>query len=171
MKGAHALRELVMPVVVVTASDGVRTSCATATTSYVSLSPPVLSVALSPESRTARLTMQAGRFGVSVLAAGQAEVAVRAGRSSTADDKLADVGIGREDAEDPAWPPGVAGAASVLWCAVTQAVPVGDHLVIFGEVERWRAGTGQEDLLLRHRRRYLSTGQALSDYAPEGYPI
>ena len=35
--GAAALRELVMPVVVVAASNGRETACATSTTSYVSV--------------------------------------------------------------------------------------------------------------------------------------
>ena len=40
--GVAALRELVMPVVVVAARDHEETACATSTTSYVSLRPAVL---------------------------------------------------------------------------------------------------------------------------------
>src|SRR5580700_10261080 len=128
--GASALRELVMPVVVVTAGDGEETACATGTTSYVSLQPPVLCVALTPESRTARMVVRTGKFGVSLLAAGQAGLAQRAGRPAAGPDKLAAVGISQErppaEAGEAA-PPGVEGAAAVLWCEVTGVLPVGDH--------------------------------------------
>jgi flavin reductase (DIM6/NTAB) family NADH-FMN oxidoreductase RutF len=61
--GAAALRELVMPVVVVAVSDGDETSCATSTC-YVSLSPPVLCVSLAPAARTARLAVRTGKSAV-----------------------------------------------------------------------------------------------------------
>jgi flavin reductase (DIM6/NTAB) family NADH-FMN oxidoreductase RutF len=170
-----------MPVVVLAVSDGDETSCATSTTSYVSLSPPVLCVSLAPASRTARLVVRTGKFSVSVLAADQTDLAQRAGRPSTGPDKLAAVGISPEqppgetgDAERAA-PPGVGGAAAVLWCEVTDTLAVGDHLVIFGQVSAFRgasdslgAGTG---LLLRHHRRYLGSGQPVTPPAADGYPI
>ncbi len=89
-----------MPVVVVAASNGQGTACATSTTSYVSVQPPVLSVALTPASRTARMVAETGRFSVSVLTVGQADLAYRAGRPSTEPDKLAAAGIA------PEYPPG-----------------------------------------------------------------
>lgn len=79
--GAAALRELVMPVVVVAASNGSETACATSTTSYVSVQPAVVSVALTPASRTARMVSETGQFSVSVLTVGQADLAYRAGLS------------------------------------------------------------------------------------------
>ena len=172
--GASALRELVMPVVVVTAGDGEETACATSTTSYVSLQPPVLCVALAPESRTARMVVRTGKFGVSLLAAGQAGLAQRAGRPAAGPDKLAAVGISQErppaEAGEAA-PPGVEGAAAVLWCEVTDVLPVGDHQVIFGQVSAVRGLADETALLLRHHRHYLSTGQAVTPPAADGYPI
>ncbi len=94
--GAAALRELVMPVVVVAASNGSETACATSTTSYVSVQPAVVSVALTPASRTARMVSETGQFSVSVLTVGQADLAYRAGRPSTEPDKLAAAGIAPE---------------------------------------------------------------------------
>ena len=78
-RGTAALRELPMPVVIIAAADGRATACATGTTTYVSLSPAIVSVALRPESRTARMVLRTGQFSVSVLAAGQADLAQRAG--------------------------------------------------------------------------------------------
>lgn len=174
--GVQALRELIMPVVIVAASEGgvseaAGITCATSTTSYVSLSPPVVSVALRPDSRTCQMIERTRGFSLSLLLAGQVDVALRAGRRSTAADKMADVGIEPEPAADGSGPPGVAGAAAVLWCTVTGVTPAGDHLVIFGQVNASRAATTSAPLLLRHQRRYLASGEPLSGYAPEGYPI
>ena len=176
--GAAALRELVMPVVVVAASDHDETACATSTTSYVSLRPAVLCVALTPTSRTTRMVLKTGKFSVSVLAADQADLALRAGRPAEGPDKLAAVGIAAEHPPGEAGagaPPGVGGAAAVLWCEVGETLSVGDHLVIFGRVSAVRGtsdGTGDDTaLLLRHHRRYLSTGQPVTAPASDGYPI
>ncbi len=178
--GAAALRELVMPVVVVAASDHDQTACATSTTSYVSVRPPVLCVALAPASRTAQMVARTGRFSVSVLTAGQAALAQRAGRPGGGPDKLAAVGIVpeyRPGDEGRDGPPGVGGAAAVLWCEVTNAVQAGDHQVIFGQVSAFRGSAdgssadGGAALLLRHQRRYLGTGQAVTPPAADGYPI
>ena len=182
--GAAALRELVMPVVVVAASNGRETACATSTTSYVSVQPPVLSVALTPASRTARMVSETGQFSVSVLTVGQAELAYRAGRPSTEPDKLAAAGIAPEypPGESPAGPPGasppgVSDASAVLWCRVTDTVVVGDHRVFFGQVIAFRGASGSAageagaGLLLRHQRRYLGTGPAVTPAVADGYPI
>ncbi|MGH3295606.1 MAG: flavin reductase family protein [Trebonia sp.] len=175
--GAVALRELVMPVVVVAASDQNETACATSTTSYVSLQPAILCVALTPASRTAQLVTRTGKFSVSVLAADQADLAQRAGRKAAGPDKLAAVGISPEQppgaggAAGACGPPGVAGAAAVLWCEVCDVVTVGDHQVIFGQVAAVRGAADDTALLLRYHRRYLSTGQPVTPPAPDGYPI
>ena len=177
--GAAALRELVMPEVVVAASDHAETACATSTTSYVSVRPPVLCVALTPASRTAQMVARTGRFSVSVLTAGQAGLAQRAGRPGGGPDKLATAGITPEYPPGEAGrdsPPGVGGAAAVLWCEVTGSVPAGDHQVIFGQVSAFRGSAGDGEaggaaLLLRHQRRYLGTGPAVTPPAADGYPI
>ncbi len=49
---------------------------------------------------------------------------------------------------------------------------VGDHQVIFGRVTAFRGvGEGSDGLLLRHQRRYLGTGQAVTPAVADGYPI
>lgn len=171
---AAALRELVMPVVIVAASEPGATSCATTTTSYVSLQPPVLCLSLRPGSRTAQMVLRTGRFSVSVLAADQADLAQRAGQKGMSDDKISEMCIETEQPPDSAGapaPPGVGGAAAVLWCEKRDAITVGDHLMFLGEVIAFRGAPPEASLLLRHQRRYLATGEAKSGYAPEGYPI
>jgi flavin reductase (DIM6/NTAB) family NADH-FMN oxidoreductase RutF len=48
---------------------------------------------------------------------------------------------------------------------------VGDHLVIFGQVTAVRGAPDDTELLLRHHRRYLGTGQPVTSPAADGYPI
>lgn len=160
-----------MPVVVVAASDRDETSCATSTTSYVSLQPPILCVALAPTSKTAQMVVRTGKFTVSVLAADQVDLAQRAGRPATDPDKLAAVGISPEQPPGSVGPPGVSGAAAVLWCEVTEVVAIGDHQVIFGQVAAVRGAEDGAGLLLRHHRRYLRTGQPVTPPALDGYPV
>jgi 3-hydroxy-9,10-secoandrosta-1,3,5(10)-triene-9,17-dione monooxygenase reductase component len=169
--GVTALRELPIPVVIIAAADGAATACATGTTMYVSLSPPIITVALRPGSRTARMVVRTGRFSLSVLAAGQADLARRAGRAGSAPDKMAEAGLAPEPSPEGDGPPGVAGAAAVLWCAVRDVVTSGDHLVIFGDVRSCRGASAGTAVLLRHHRRYLASGAPASEYAPEGYPV
>jgi flavin reductase (DIM6/NTAB) family NADH-FMN oxidoreductase RutF len=169
--GAAALRELPMPVVIIAAAEGRATACATGTTTYVSLSPAIVSVALRPESRTARMVLRTGQFSVSVLAAGQADLAQRAGRPGSGDDKLAEAGMTAEPAPDDGGPPGVGAAAAVLWCTVRDTLEMGDHLVIFGEVVSYRGAAASAGLLLRYQRQYLASGEPLSADPPGGYPI
>jgi flavin reductase (DIM6/NTAB) family NADH-FMN oxidoreductase RutF len=170
-RGAAALRELPMPVVIIAAAEGRATACATGTTAYASLSPAIVSVALRPESRTARMILRTGQLSISVLAAGQADLAQRAGRPGSGDDKLAEAGMTAEPAPGDGGPPGIADAAAVLWCTVRDTVQVGDHLVIFGEVASYRGAAAPAGLLLRYQHRYLASGEPLSDDPPGGYPI
>ena len=58
----------------------------------------------------------------------------------------------------------------MLWCTVRDTLEAGDHLVIFGEVVSYR-GAAAPRLLLRYQRRYLASGEPLSDDPPGGYPI
>ena len=65
----------------------------------------------------------------------------------------------------------------MLWCTVTDTVVVGDHQVFFGQVSAFRGASASAEgkagagLLLRHQRRYLGTGPAVTPKAADGYPI
>lgn len=119
--GAAALRELVLPVVVVSAFDQAATACATTTASYVWLRPPMVCVALRPDSRTAQMVLRTGRLCVSALGADQAGLARSAGQPAAGPDKMADAGIALEwPPSGQQGPPGVGGAAAVLWCEVAR---------------------------------------------------
>lgn len=174
MSDAAALSRVAMPVVVVTgAHDGAR-SCATATLMYVSLSPVMVALALHPGSRTTALVRASGECSVSILAAGQVETAIAAGRGSAGPDKLAELGL------DPVPPPGtfevpgIAGALAVLWARVREVVPTGDHVLVVATVEQdiqAEMAAGDASPLVRYQRRYLSLGAPLIHQPTDRYPV
>ena len=84
------LASLPLPVAIVAAAAGDERSCSTGTVSYVSYEPPLLAVPLSARGRTAQLVRESGELSVSLLGDGQAELAVRAARSSSAVEVAAD---------------------------------------------------------------------------------
>jgi flavin reductase (DIM6/NTAB) family NADH-FMN oxidoreductase RutF len=163
------LASLPLPVAVVSAASGAERSCSTATVSYVSVDPPLVSTALSATGRTRRLLELTGEFSVSLLADGQAEVAVRAARHADADDTFAEHRI--PVAEPPAGytAPAVAGAAAVYWCAVESAVPTHQALVVVGRV--LHHSESDAGPLLRHRRRYRALGAAITVAEEAPYPL
>ena len=167
------LRDLVLGVVIVVAGEPGANSCATTTATYVSLHPPMVCVPLRPASRTARLIAETGRFSLSVLTVGQADLAERAGHAGASLDKVTEIGANSELSPSvPGGPPGIGGSAAVLWCALRDVVTAGDHSVFFGEVTASRGQDRPGDaLLVRHHRRYLATGEPVTSPAPEGYPI
>ena len=67
----------------VSAATGAGRSCSTGTVTYVSFDPPVLATPI--RGRTGRVARESGEFSVSVLSEAQAELAVRAARSSGGD--------------------------------------------------------------------------------------
>jgi flavin reductase (DIM6/NTAB) family NADH-FMN oxidoreductase RutF len=164
-----ALAELPCPVVLIAAAAGGERSCATGTAMYVSFVPPALAIAVHPGSRTCRYIEASGEFSVSLLAEGQVDAAVLAGRSGGATDKLAASGLGI--AESPASEaPGTADTPLTIWCRVTARQPFGDHVLFVGEVVDHRRDPDDPPPLLRHRRRYVARGPWLTDDEPGGYP-
>lgn len=167
-----ALSTIPLAVVVVGAGDADHRSCATGTAMYVSFVPPRLAIALHPGSRTCALVDEHRRFSISVLRDDQVDLAGRAGRGGTGDDKFAALGL--DVAIGPDGTPALADASAVLWCRVVDDHPVGDHRLFVGEVEAYdRRDLDAPDArpaLVRHRRRYASIGAWSSDEAPEGYP-
>ncbi|HET7831187.1 MAG TPA: flavin reductase family protein [Candidatus Limnocylindrales bacterium] len=165
-----ALAEIPLAVVLVGAADGDARSCATATAMYVSFSPPRIAIALHPGSRTCQLVESNGAFSVSVLHEGQLDLAARAGRSASGDDKFAALGLPIVEPPDGRGAPGLAGATAILWCTVGERLAIGDHTLFVGDVESYATDDEAVVPLLRHRRRYAAMGEVLSEPSPEGYP-
>jgi flavin reductase (DIM6/NTAB) family NADH-FMN oxidoreductase RutF len=116
--------------------------------SSVSLDPPLVAVCIGTKARACAMIAEAGRFGVSILAADQ-----RA---------LSDAFAGRPDAAAPAWDragwetPVLSGALARLDCRVAQAVEAGDHVVFIGTVDRIDTSEGAPLAYWRGRYRALA---------------
>jgi len=160
------LASLPLPVAIVAAAAGEERS--TGTVSYVSDEPPLLAVPLSARGRTARLARESGELSVSLLGDGQAELAVRAARSSSGD-KFAEQEIPVLDPPEGAVAPAVAGSASVYWCRVVGEHLHGGGLLLVAEIEKYANGDGSP--LLRFERRYRSLGSAVEVAAEADYPL
>lgn len=167
----EALSRIPHGVAIVGAAAGPDRSCATGTAMYVSLEPAMVAIAQHPGSRTCELIQRSGAFSVSFLEASQQSLAERAGHSAKGPDKFVTANI--QPVEAPAGAggaPGVADSMAVLWCAVRDSRPSGDHILFTGEVVAHRIDPAKTDALLRFRRRYARIGQDTSAEAPEGYP-
>ena len=167
----EVLSQIPHPVVIIGAAAGGERSCATGTAMYVSFSPAILAVALHPGSRTAKLIERSGELSLSVLTQAQQDLAFAAGRSApTGDDKFTALRIPVLEPPDGATAPAVANSIAVIWCRVTDRVPVGDHILHIAEVIAHRNDPTKLDALLRFKRRYVNIGHWTSEESPEGYP-
>jgi flavin reductase ActVB len=114
----------------------------------VSLSPPLLLICLGSGSVAARAIMEQQSFGVNVLAADQVPVATRGaapGEPKFMDDLVS------EDADLGS--PILVGVLSSIHCELYNALSVGDHVVLIGEVIS-AASTARREPLLYHRRTF-----------------
>ena len=146
----EAMAQVAAPVSVVTTYAGGRPYGTTVSAfSSLSMTPPMLLVSLQDTSHLLSLLDVGSSVGVNVLSAGQVEVAGRfAARSA---DKFAGV------------PWSFADGAPVLhhthaWVAmeVSQLLPVGDHVLVLGDVVNAIAGavSGDDTPLTYHRRSF-----------------
>lgn len=125
----RAMGRLVSGVSVVTAEAGGQAHGMTVSSLIsVSLEPPLLLVSLAIGSHTAKTVSQAGRFGVSVLSAGQELIARRFAATGT--DHFAGLPTTYGDHEVPIVP----NALAHFECATAQTITAGDHLLVIGEV-------------------------------------
>jgi flavin reductase (DIM6/NTAB) family NADH-FMN oxidoreductase RutF len=136
---ADAMSELASGVVLVTSSVGGRPWGTTVTAfASVSAEPPTVLVSLRSGTRGVRAIRATGRFGVTILSAGQLGVARRGaapGAPKFLDGPLA------------------ATALAHLRCEVSHEIAVADHTVFFARVGEAAAGVGAEPLVY-HRRAY-----------------
>jgi flavin reductase ActVB len=137
------------PVAVVTAVDARRVPYGFTAGSVCSLSldPPLVGVGLAVTSSCHAAFRAATGFAVSVLGAGQQDLADRFARSGV--DRFAGGAL-------PCWPgtgePYVPDAVALLRCAIADRITVGDHLLLVGTVLEAHVGGGHP--LLRYDRAY-----------------
>jgi flavin reductase (DIM6/NTAB) family NADH-FMN oxidoreductase RutF len=97
----------------------------------LSLTPPLVGVAIGQKARAHAMLPALARYGVSVLATDQAGVSDHfAGRP---------VALEGDPFEELDGHPVVKGAAAQLVCVVVNQVPVGDHMFVVGRVDHARA--------------------------------
>jgi 3-hydroxy-9,10-secoandrosta-1,3,5(10)-triene-9,17-dione monooxygenase reductase component len=117
----------------------------------LSLDPLLVLVCFSREARTLPLVRDTGRFAVSVLAAGQEEIAARFASKIPEAKKLD--GLRHHDVE------GIPVLDDVLaWvvCDLRELVPGGDHVIAIGEVTALHYGGGQPLVWYRGAYRELA---------------
>jgi flavin reductase (DIM6/NTAB) family NADH-FMN oxidoreductase RutF len=96
----------------------------------LSLNPPLIGVAIGERARAHGMLRAPARFGVSILAADQAQVSDHFARRPV---DLPPEPFELLDAQSV-----IRGAAAQLVCLVVDQVPVGDHLLVVGRVEQVR---------------------------------
>ncbi|MFF2654343.1 flavin reductase family protein [Streptomyces sp. NPDC058045] len=96
----------------------------------VSLDPPLLLVCFNEGARTAEAVREAGRFAVSILSARQEPIARRFARRG--EDHFAGLPLEFGGHQVPVVPD----ALAHLECSVDREVVAGDHVVVFGAVDR-----------------------------------
>ena len=103
---------------------------------YVSDVPPIVAVSCVKGGYTANLALKAGSFSLCVLDRARARSVALLGSTSGSltKDKLADAGLKhRRGAELDV--PVIVGSVAILECSLRSKEEVGDHLLLFGEVE------------------------------------
>jgi len=106
----------------------------------LSLDPLLLLVAFDNSARTLAVVRDRGRFGVNVLAAGQAELARRFASKAPEDAKFAGVPHTVHDGI-----PVIDDTLAWVGCRLVQLVPGGDHTIGIGAVESAEAGERSGD--------------------------
>lgn len=121
--------------------------------SSLSLDPPLMLACLDRGSRTLRAVEAAGRFGVNVLAADQADLARGFATKREMPEKW----------EGVAWSertgiPALAGAVVWVACELRDVLSGGDHVIVTGFV--LEAASSNADPLVFFRGAYLGLGEA-----------
>ena len=114
----------------------------------LSLDPLLLLVAFDNDARTLPAVQATGRFGVNILAAGQADLAHLF--ASKADEREKFIGVPHAVHDGI---PVIEGALAWIGCRLDRLVPAGDHTIGIGAVESAEAGDGEP--LLWFRGAYL----------------
>jgi flavin reductase (DIM6/NTAB) family NADH-FMN oxidoreductase RutF/rhodanese-related sulfurtransferase len=143
-------------VVVVATVDSNNAPVAVAVRSFMALSadPPLVAVALPRTARTLSVLLSSGRFGISVLAADQAQLARRLAVGTSTEDRFDGIG----------WHAGAGGiplldgALGTLECQLDRDTAAGDEVVVLGRVTHADTGPAGREPLVYHRGSLLDVG-------------
>lgn len=136
--------------VVTTEHEGRPYGMTVAAFSSLSLHPPLVLVCIEKTVKTHDAIVAAGKFGVSILGAAQADLSNRF--ASRVEDKFAEIAVSRGELGVPL----LDGAITALECRVTSQLPGGDHTIFVGEVEGIRVGEGAPLVYYRSGYREIS---------------
>ncbi len=158
----HALGDFATGVTIITARAtegefaGQLTGMTVNSFTSVSLDPPLVLWNLSLGSPSVPIFQQSTHYAVNILAADQAELSQRFARRS--EDKFSNLD----------YTPAAGGAAllpgCVAWfeCRVVARYPGGDHVILLGEVERFKRAAAHPAPLLFHHGKYHAIGDAIT---------
>ncbi|MGA8745859.1 MAG: flavin reductase family protein [Solirubrobacterales bacterium] len=139
-------------VMVVTASGAEGPAGATANAvCSLSIEPMLMLACLDRGSRTLLAVQAANRFGISVLHAGQEEIARAFATKAPVPEKWTGVSWSARDGI-----PAIEGALVWVACNLRDVVAAGDHVIVTGEVSALETGEG--DPLIFHSGRYRPLG-------------
>jgi flavin reductase (DIM6/NTAB) family NADH-FMN oxidoreductase RutF len=109
----------------------------------LSLRPPLVLICIEKSVKTHDAIVASGHFGVSILAASQADVSNRF--ASKADDKFEGIPFRRARRGSPL----IEGAIASMECRVTEQLPGGDHTIFVGEIDDATTAPGDPLLYVR----------------------
>jgi flavin reductase (DIM6/NTAB) family NADH-FMN oxidoreductase RutF len=138
------MRRVPAPVAVVTVdAEGERLGLTVASLVSLSLEPPLVGVSISRQAALHELLRRAGGFAVSVLAAGQEQLAQHFARG------VPPIALwhGVATREGAAGAPLLAGALGWIECRTWAEYPAGDHTLFVGEALSVELGTPAEALV------------------------
>jgi 3-hydroxy-9,10-secoandrosta-1,3,5(10)-triene-9,17-dione monooxygenase reductase component len=138
-------------IVAATGSDGPAGAAANAVSS-LSIDPMLMLACLDRGSRTLLAVQAANRFGVSVLHAGQEEIARRFATKAPVPEKWQGVDWSERDGV-----PAIDDALVFVACELRDVIAGGDHVIVTGEVSALETATG--DPLVFHGGRYRPLGK------------
>jgi flavin reductase (DIM6/NTAB) family NADH-FMN oxidoreductase RutF len=143
----EVMAQVPTPVSVVTSmGDGLPHGTTVSAFASLSMTPPMVLVALDRGSDLLAMVRETRRFGVNVLGVDQSPLALAFSRKG---------GTGKFDGvrwEVDAGVPRLTGSPGWLACRVTQLVGGGDHVIVLGEVQR--AATAAGSPLTYHARTF-----------------
>jgi flavin reductase (DIM6/NTAB) family NADH-FMN oxidoreductase RutF len=147
----NVMRLIPAPVAVVTVDlEGERLGLTVASLVSLSLEPPLVGVAIRRDAALHELLRRAGVFGVSVLAAGQDQLAQHFARGVPPIALWEGIRV-----RDVHGPPLLESAVAWLRCGVTDEHATGDHTLFVGQVLEAEAGSAERALVYLDRR-YVS---------------